>query len=164
MTKMLIAFAIVLGSSASFAATCREGATHRWPSQADNVSAIGGETTPDATWVCKNGRYVEVGVTNAPVTHRSCNEGSIEMFPDDSVDMSRSGGEGGSAPNVPYICRNGRFVNQYHPSVRHSARAVRCPEGLIQQFPTGGGDGGPSYIETYVCKNGKMKHVSTKRY
>jgi hypothetical protein len=162
MTKMLITIAIVLASSASFAATCREGSIQRWPTRADNESGIDINIGPDTLMVCRNGSYVKAG--EALVSHHSCNEGSIEMFPDDSVDMSRSGGESASAPNVPYICRNGRFVNQYHSSVSHSARAVRCPEGLIQQFPTGGGDGGPSYIETYVCKNGKMRHVSTKRY
>ena len=163
--KMFLAMAVTMLATASFAhASCTEGDVQSWPTQADNASAFGGETVPNTTWVCKSGSYQEVGVTKAPVTHRSWNEGSIEMFPDDSVDMSRSGGESASAPNVPYICKNGRFVNQYHPSAKHSARAVRCPEGQIQQFASGGGDGSPTTIETYVCRNGSMKLIRKQTY
>jgi hypothetical protein len=163
--KMFLAMAVTLLATASFAhASCQEGDVQNWPTQADNASTFGGESVPSTTWVCKSGRYQEVGVKHSAVTRRSCNEGSIEMFPDDSVDMSKFGGESASAPNVPYICKNGRFVNQYHPSAKHSARAVRCTEGRIEQFATGGGDGGPSYIETYVCRNGSLKHVRTEKY
>ena len=163
--KMFLAMAVTLLATASFAhASCQNGDVQYWPTQADNASAFGGESVPNTAWVCKNGRYQEVGVKHAAVTHRSCNEGSIEMFPDDSVDASKLGGESASAPNVPYICKNGRFVNQYHPSTTHSTRPVRCPEGRIEQFQTGGGEGNPAIIETYVCRNGSMKLVRRTQY
>lgn len=163
--KMFLALALSLVSSAALASNvCREGDQQRWPSQDPRISNSGGEGAPvDVLWVCHNGGYVEVGY-RAPVQRapKKCTEGELHHWPSQDP-MNSQTGESGPI-DVPWVCRNGRFIELYASPVRTPSKPIRCKEGQIERFETNSGEGGPVTVEVYVCRKGQFRLQSLTRY
>lgn len=155
----LLALSLILASGTAFAG-CPEGDIQYWPA-VENASSYGGETTPNVRWICENGRYVEMDVVSTlPYTgYDSCREGTVMRFPDDD-NASMYGGE--TTPDVPYVCRGGKFVKQYGNAYYGPRRSGHhgCREGAVMRFPDYdnasmyGGETVPDV--PYVCRNGKF--------